>query len=752
MLKSSQIVFESAAAQVRSVNRHDVHPHGAERPRFLHLAARQLATAALAVSTLGWSAWAAALGLGEITLHSALNQPLNAEIQLLETNGLNADDIVVRLASPEAFAKADIERVFFLNDLRFTAQVQGNRGVVRVVSSKAVTEPYLNFLVQLSRPNGDLLHEYTLLLDPATSPQGLAATRSGQSQGAASSEAQSRMPVAPPPAVQGKRYQVAAGDTLNAIARRAQAPGSRSSVAQMAEGIRALNPQAFPEGAASGLRAGQSLLLPDTAVVPGTATPASSSGAPAAQAAELQQATEQLAASTLESQRLARELEALTARAQALQEEMAGKDKEITALRADLAQVRAPVAPPAATLQANTAPAATASASDVAAPVTASPAPVSQEESFFNLPLLLAIGALIVLLIAYALSKRRQAKPLPEAPAMSQDDHLLKPAQAPMLPVQEVPAVTTQPAPQAQLSQAPARPAAPSRPAGVAPDALDGVSIYIAYGRFNEALGILRNAMEAEPEREDIRVRILELLAEQGDVNGFAREEQSALDHGVEPHKIEEIRQRYPQLKPSEPARPEPAVAPVAIPVAAAAAASQADLQLDETTAAALNPEPADEFHLNLDDLSMGADWDLVDPFEPPPARPKPVATPAAPDVDPGFSSNLNELPEVFELSDEQFLSDFDEPEPAVVKDEMPDPALQLDDDALTDEFLDSFMGDDSEFDLLELDEAPLTQINQAQMLIDDGDFEAARAILNKVVEESDEQHRQMAKEMLASL
>lgn len=682
MLKSSQIVFESAAAQVRSVNRQDVPERGTRRRSFVYLAARQLATVALAVSTLGWSAWAAALGLGEITLHSALNQPLNAEIQLLETNGLNADDIVVRLAPPEAFAKADIERVFFLNDLRFTPQVQGNRGVVRVVSSKAVTEPYLNFLMQLSRPNGDLLHEYTLLLDPATSPQGLAATRSRQSQSIAASEAQSRLPVAPPAANQNKPR-------------------------------------------------------------PATAS------APAAQAAELQRATEQLAASTQESQRLARELEALTARAVALQEEMAGKDKEITALRADLAQVQAPAAPPAAVVPVSAAPAAPASAPETALPVTAAPVPASQPEPFLSIPLLLAIGALIVLLIAYALSKRRQARPLPEAPAMAHDEHLLKPAQAPTLPVQEIAAVTPQPAPQIQPPQAATR---PTRPAGGAPDALDGVSIYIAYGRFNEALGILRNAMEAEPEREDIRIRILELLAEQGDVNGFAREEQDALDHGVEPDKIEEIRRRYPQLRPTEAPKAAAVVAPVAIPAAAAVTAAEMDLQLDETAAAALNPEPADEFHLNLDDLSMDADWDLVDPFEPPPTRAKPVATPAAPDVDPAFSSNLNELPEVFELSDEQFLSDFDEPEPVAVQDEIADPVLQLDDDPLSDEFLDSFMGDDSEFDLLELDEAPLTQINQAQMLIDEGDFEAARDILNKVVEESDEQHRQMAREMLASI
>ncbi|KPX69462.1 Tfp pilus assembly protein FimV, partial [Pseudomonas amygdali pv. lachrymans] len=237
----------------------------------------------MACSTL-----ASALGLGEITLHSALNQPLNAEIQLLETGGLSNEDVVARLASPEAFAKAGIERVFFLNDLRFTPVLRGDRGVIRVVSTKPVTEPYLSFLVQLARPNGDLLHEYTVLLDPATSPQGLAATRSRNTQRSTASAQESRMPVAPPAAVQGKHYTVANGDTLNGIASRLQGPGNKVSASQLADGIRLLNPQAFAAGAGSALKVGQDLLLPDSAILPSAAAPAASPEASSPKPAELQ--------------------------------------------------------------------------------------------------------------------------------------------------------------------------------------------------------------------------------------------------------------------------------------------------------------------------------------------------------------------------------------------------------------------------------------------------------------------------------
>lgn len=711
----------------------------------------------LAVSLLTCSTLASALGLGEITLHSALNQPLNAEIQLLETGGLSNEDVIARLASPEAFAKAGIERVFFLNDLRFTPVLRGDRGVIRVVSSKPVTEPYLSFLVQLARPNGDLLHEYTVLLDPATSAQGLAATRSRNQQRSATSASESRMPVAPPAAVQGKHYTVASGDTLNGIASRLQGPGNKVSASQLADGIRSLNPQVFAAGAGSALKVGQDLLLPDAAVLPSAAAPAASAAAPSPKPAELQRTAEQLSAAAIENQQLAQSLEALKAQTQELQEQMSGKDKQIIALRSDLAAAQS-AATPSAPATATPAP-----ATPAAAPATpAQPVAASGDDSFLSLPILLAAVLIVLLLVAFAYSKRRQQRKDSAAPAVTPDDPLIKPAQAAMLPVFEVPAVAPQPVVQTP-SPAPAKPSPAQRSPGSAPDALDGVSIYIAYGRFTEAMGILRSALETQPERDDIRIRLLELLAEQGDGSGFVREEQAALEHGVDPQTIQDIRDRFPQLKAAEVAT----VAAVVPAVTVAASTLSFDksepepalylqpepepkpaAQLDESAAAALNPQHTDEFQLNLDDLSMDADWDLVDPFDSPPPRAKPAAAPAPAEVDPGFSSDLTQLPEVFELSDEQFLSDFSEPE-IVEPVEVIAPSAA---DGLSDDFLDSFMNDDADFDLLDLEEPPLSQINQAQVLIEDGDLESAREILQQVIDESDEEHQRMARELLASI
>ncbi|MBX8602543.1 LysM peptidoglycan-binding domain-containing protein [Pseudomonas cichorii] len=724
MLKSSQAAFESAGGTQRKVAT-SVH--------------KSLLAASLLVSSLCYSTLASALGLGDITLHSALNQPLDAEIALLETGGLGPEDVVAKLASAEAFAKADVERSFFLNDLRFTPVIRGNRGVIRVVSSKPVTEPYLNFMVQLARPNGDQLRTYTLLLDPATTPEGQAAIRSRKQERAAQPAPETRMPVAPPAAREGKRYTVAEGDTLNGIARQVQDPKGKVSASQLAEGIRALNPQTFASGANAALKVGQVLLLPDAAVLPtgAAAAPVAKTASTDTQAAEAQRTADQLAAAAIESQQLNRAVEDLKVTTQELQAQLAGKDKQITALRTELAQVQArPAANPAVA---------------PAAPVPVAAQPV-QSDSFISWPLLLGAVVIVLLLLAFAYSKRRhQARKKDLEPIVVPEEPLIKPAQSTILPVFEVPTIAE---PQPVEAPAPAikAPVSP-RLAGAAPDALDGVSIYIAYGRFSEALGILRDALVKQPEREDIRIRMLELLAEQGDVAGFAKEEEAALRHGVDAEKIQEIHARYPQMKVSEP----PAVTAAVIAAVAAPLIlekpSQPEApaaQLDETTAAALNPEQIDEFQLNLDDLSMDANWDLVDPFDAPPTRSKAAAPaePAAPEVDPAFASNLTQLPEVFELPEDQFLSDYAEPE-VIEPIEVIEPA---DSDALSDEFLDSFMDDDSEFDLLDLDEAPLTRINEAQVLIDEGDTEAAREILLQVIEESDEQHKQMARELLAGI
>lgn len=124
----------------------------------------------LAGAAVTYSAWAPALGLGDITLHSALNQPLRADIALVDAAGLEESELSVSLATADEFSRAGVDRVFFLDNLKFTPVLRGNRSVIQVTSGKPVSEPFLNFLVQLNQPNGRLLREYTVLIDPPGAP------------------------------------------------------------------------------------------------------------------------------------------------------------------------------------------------------------------------------------------------------------------------------------------------------------------------------------------------------------------------------------------------------------------------------------------------------------------------------------------------------------------------------------------------------------------------------------------------------
>lgn len=711
----------------------------AARSDFARTALRRgLIVAALSSASMLYSTLASALGMGDITLHSALNQPLNAEIELVETAGLSADDIVARLASPEEFARAGVDRVFFFNDFRFTPVIRGNRGVIRVVSSKPVTEPYLQFLVQVIRPGGDMLHEYTLLLDPATSVEGRAAVAGRPRASATQGSEQSRMPVAPPVALEGKRYSVVGGDTLNSIARRMQGSGANASAGRLADGIKALNPQAFPNGDSTALKVGQSLLLPDAAVLPDSTPATAPKAATPLPTAQAQRGAEQLAVSAIETQLLTKTVDDLRLQLQGLQASIDGKDKQIVSLQTELAERRA-----STTVQ----PAPVTSA-PVAAPVLA-PLAVSepQGDSLLTSPLLLGALAIVLLLLGLAWSVQRNRRKQSVRQPVSVDPTLGIPARTPVVPVYETPADAAKANTPVVTAPAPSRPA-PVRPAAGSTDALDGVSIYIAYGRFAEAMGILRDALAKQPERTDIRVRILELLAEQGDSAGFAQEEQLALENGVEAEQIQQIRSRYPQFKPTgQAASVAPtlvAAAPVAAAIVAAEVAKEEPAQFDESAAAALNPAPAlDDFQLNLDDLAMDADWDLVDPFDTPiTPRAEAPTEQASPLHDPEFSSNLTELPGVEEIPDDRFLSDFPEEEGII----------ESNSDSLDDTFLDGFMDESGEFDLLDLEEVPLSKVNQAQVLIDDGDIEGARELLLQVIEESDEEHQQTARDLLAGL
>ncbi|MBV6750696.1 hypothetical protein KV580_10340 [Pseudomonas chlororaphis] len=718
---------------------------------------------ALLAGGLLYSALAPAMGLGDITLHSALNQPLNAEIALIEPGDLGEGELSVSLATPEEFARAGVERVFFLNDLRFTPVLRGNSSVIQVQSNKPVSEPFLNFLVQVNRPNGRLLREYTVLLDP---PGNLPAGYSLPARSAALEQAAPVANIPPPPAVQGKHYTVVKGDNPWVIAKRLREAGSQASVNELSQGIRALNP------GSDRLRVGQSLLLPDVAVVASPGAPAAPAAAlgtapaatqnAAAPVAETAQNAEELAKSALENQQLQKTVEDLQVRLKAQDEMIASSQKQAVELQTQLAELKTKAAAPAPAV--------------VTAPVVL-PTPAVETSDGPSWLLWGAVLLLIALLaVAFILRRnRQQAEQAPEAVPPS------APAPEPMVSRVVTPAQPTKAATPASTRIEPVMAptaAVASRQSSEVPDALEGVSIYIAYGRFSEAAGILREAMLKEPERSDLHLRLLDVLAQQGDSAAYATEERKLLEAGFSESALQALRAKYPKLQAAaatpapSPAFPASVLAAVsAVAVAAPVLAADWNKPAEQTAASAPEADKPleDEFQLNLDDLSMDADWDLVSPFDNTPhPRSKTADEPLLPvelepESEPIFKNSFNELPEVFEMPDEQFLSDFSElesePGPAPVREV--ELSLPEDGDSLDDAFLDGFMSDpepldieplEVDFDSLEREQASASKLERAQTCINVGDLDHASQLLLELLREGDEPLKQTARTLLASI
>ena len=107
-----------------------------------------------------------ALGLGDIQLQSALDQPLRAQIRLSATKE-ELQGLDITIADPATFQRYGLDRPGFLSTLKFTVgKDSAGRDVIQVTSPQPVDEPFVTMLIQATWPKGRSLREYTVLLDP----------------------------------------------------------------------------------------------------------------------------------------------------------------------------------------------------------------------------------------------------------------------------------------------------------------------------------------------------------------------------------------------------------------------------------------------------------------------------------------------------------------------------------------------------------------------------------------------------------
>jgi len=273
---------------------------------------RVAAAAVLALGLVGNAAHA--LGLGKLSVQSALGETLRAEIEVTSLSPDEAGSLKVRVAPPESYRASGVEYNALLTGTDIQVVQREGRTYLHMSSDRAVQEPFVDVILELSWASGRLVREYTLLFDPPTvphpqqvAPPAVAATpvisapspapavappppvavaaapiappapvrakpeapRPEASAPAPKVAAAAPAPVAPTPALKpaaaptpASEVTVRPGDSLSRIASRVQPAGV--SLDQMLVGLYRSNPDAFIDNNMNLLKAGSVLQVPSS--------------------------------------------------------------------------------------------------------------------------------------------------------------------------------------------------------------------------------------------------------------------------------------------------------------------------------------------------------------------------------------------------------------------------------------------------------------------------------------------------------
>ncbi len=222
---------------------------------------RLLAAALLAVPLL-----AHAVGLGRLTVLSALGQPLNADVQIVSLQPGEEDSLRAAMASQAAFSSAGIQFNPALLGVKFAIEHRGDQVLLHLSTSQPINDPFLDMLIELQWASGRLVREYTFLLDPpnyAKRPQPIvAAPLPPAAPAEAPIPAAPAQPeaAAPAEAKPAGTYEVKKGDTLGKIAREHLSAGV--TLNQMLVALYRANKDAFIHENINLVRAGRILDVP----------------------------------------------------------------------------------------------------------------------------------------------------------------------------------------------------------------------------------------------------------------------------------------------------------------------------------------------------------------------------------------------------------------------------------------------------------------------------------------------------------
>ncbi len=130
----------------------------------LRLGRFALTSVALATCLIHLPAWS--LGLGKLSVRSALGEALKAEIDVTSVSLDEAAALKVRVASPDVYRSTGVDYNAVLPGTQVSLQRRGDRQILVLVSDRPVQEPFVDVILELDWGSGRLVREYTLLFDP----------------------------------------------------------------------------------------------------------------------------------------------------------------------------------------------------------------------------------------------------------------------------------------------------------------------------------------------------------------------------------------------------------------------------------------------------------------------------------------------------------------------------------------------------------------------------------------------------------
>ncbi len=304
---------------------------------------RSTKAARFALQGVAWAAaclcslQAQALGLGRLSVQSALGETLKAEIEVSSITQDEAASLRLRVAPPEVYRAAGVDYNAVLPGTQVTlVRRPDGRSVLRVQSERVVQEPFVEVMIEATWSSGRLVREYTMLFDPpgsrlaqapaaattapviapapapaqplppvaaprpapppvAPPPAAAPAPRPAPAPAAAAAPRPAPAPAAAPATATAEQVRVRGGDTLSRIAERSLRPGV--SLDQMLVSLFRGNPQAFMGDNMNRLKAGAVLSVP-SAEQAGAMSPEQAREIVIAQSADFDAYRQRLAAGT----------------------------------------------------------------------------------------------------------------------------------------------------------------------------------------------------------------------------------------------------------------------------------------------------------------------------------------------------------------------------------------------------------------------------------------------------------------------